>query len=425
MSVAELAPKSVQRGPAPAGPIRVALVGCGAIAEQMHLPVLTGHDTLKLTALVDRNAERARWFAQGYGVPHVLDDAAGLSRELVDAAIVASPAFHHAPCTIDLVRKGIHVLVEKPMATSLADAEQMVAEADAAGVALSVGFFRRLYPSLQLMKGLLDSGWAGAPQRLMVEGGGMYNWSAATLGNMRRELAGGGVLIDFGSHMIDLMFALFDEPADVLDYRDNALSGIEADCTIDLRVRHAGRPVDGRVELARTRELGSRIVVECEGAMLEFQVNERFRIRVTPLGTEIVDPLSGEPREFWFDAAWRDGAGDEPWYATFGRQYGDWIAAIRTGGEPALSGRSALAASRLIESCYGRPRPMDEPWVWRGIKSPAAATAASNSHAAPPPVHVAGREGRVLVTGASGFIGGRVVELLRLRDKRDVSRRRP
>ncbi len=139
MSVAELAPKSVHAASL-AGPIRVALVGCGAIAEQMHLPVLTGHDTLKLTALVDRNAERVRWFAQGYGVPHVLDDAAGLSRELLMRRSSRRRRSTMSPCTIDLVRKGIHVLVEKPMATSLADAEQMVAEADAAGVVLSVGF---------------------------------------------------------------------------------------------------------------------------------------------------------------------------------------------------------------------------------------------------------------------------------------------
>src|SRR3972149_2525838 len=123
--------------PPQANPIRVALIGCGAISEQMHLPVLAGHRVLKLAALVDRDRARAQRFAEGYGVEHVFEDAAELSRETIDAAIVASPPFHHAPCTIDLVRQGIHVLVEKPMATNVADAERMVAEAERAGVGLS------------------------------------------------------------------------------------------------------------------------------------------------------------------------------------------------------------------------------------------------------------------------------------------------
>ncbi len=402
--------------------IRVALIGCGAIAEQMHLPVLAGHRTLQIAALVDRNKERAQKFAIAYGVPTVLDDAEQLNRELVDAAIVASPAFHHAPCTMDLVRKGLHVLVEKPMATNLRDAEQMVAEADKAGVILAVGFFRRLYPSLQLMQGLLDSGWAGRPQRFLVEGGGMYNWAAATLANMRRDLAGGGVLIDFGSHMIDLMFALFDEPVELLSYQDNAIGGIESDCTIDLRIQHAGQAIEGRIEMARTRNLGSMIRVECENATLEFHASERFRIRVTPKGTRLIDPGTGKARDFWFDAAWHNGATDEPWYATFGRQFDDWIHAIQSGTQPILSGRSALPTSRLIEQCYryAPSKRMDEPWVWHDIPVDANTRSPSHSPSEVPAVHVTGREGRVLVTGASGFIGSRVVELLRLRDRRLV-----
>src|SRR5262249_43202759 len=160
--------------------------------------------------------------------------------------------------------------------------EAMVRAAEEKGLVLCVGFFRRLFPSIRLMKSLLDSGWLGAPRRFLVEGGGMYSWAAATLGDMKKELAGGGVLIDFGSRMIDLLFALFDEPAEVLDYHDNALGGVESDCTIRARAQHAGEPVEGTIELARTRQLSNRIRVECERGALEFDVLERFRVRVIP-----------------------------------------------------------------------------------------------------------------------------------------------
>ena len=189
----------------------------------------------------------------------VVADAAELRREDIDAAIIATPPFHHAPCAKLLMQRGIHVLVEKPMATSYADAEAMVRTAQEHGVVLAVGFFRRLLPSLRMLKALVDSEWLGRPIRFDGQGGGMYAWGAATLGNMRKDWAGGGVLIDYGSHLLDMLHFLFDGPGEVLDYRDNALGGIEADCSLRLRLGHHGAPVEGSVEVARLRNLANRI----------------------------------------------------------------------------------------------------------------------------------------------------------------------
>src|SRR5579875_2882350 len=141
------------------GPLRIALIGCGAISQQIHLPILAGHEEIKLAALVDRDTGRARELAKGYGVETVLGDAGELHPDDIDAAIVATPPFHHAPCTIALLRRGIHVLVEKPMATNYADALAMVEAAEETGMVLSVGFFRRLMPSMRMFKALLDSRW--------------------------------------------------------------------------------------------------------------------------------------------------------------------------------------------------------------------------------------------------------------------------
>src|SRR6187549_1833241 len=118
------------------GPIRVALVGCGAVAKANLLPVLAGHERLAVAALVDRDAARARALGDAYGVQEILTDIAALDAKTVDAVVLATPPAHHAPATLALAAKGLHVFVEKPMATSLTDAHAMVEAADAAGIQL-------------------------------------------------------------------------------------------------------------------------------------------------------------------------------------------------------------------------------------------------------------------------------------------------
>src|SRR5436190_4796968 len=92
-------PRAVGGGAAQekAGLVRVALVGCGAIAKSLHLPVLAGHEGVELAALVDRDVARAGELARGYGVPAVLADVNDLDPRRIDAAIVATPPQHHAP----------------------------------------------------------------------------------------------------------------------------------------------------------------------------------------------------------------------------------------------------------------------------------------------------------------------------------------
>lgn len=396
--------------------IRLALIGCGAISQQMHLPVLAGHEGIELAVLVDRDKQRAQEMADGYGVMSVLTDAADLDPDLIDAALVATPPFHHAPCAIELMKRGIHVLVEKPMATSYEDAAEMVRTAQEHQMVLSVGFFRRLNPSIRLMKSMLDSGWLGRPTAFHVEGGGMYNWAAATLGNMRRDWAGGGVLIDFGSHMLDLMFALFDEPAEVIECRDNSHGGVESDCTIRLRAQHQDRAVEGVVELARTRALGALIRVECERGTMEFQVNERFKIRIIPSDLTLTDSFTGKPRGYWLDASWEGESEETEWYETFRTQIDDFVEAIQTGREARLSGDSALATARLIQQCYDQRQPMEEPWVTSPVVGCRASVIGGGIHGQ----QDGSKRKRVLITGATGFIGSRVAEVFSLQHGWDV-----
>jgi predicted dehydrogenase/nucleoside-diphosphate-sugar epimerase len=396
--------------------VRVAVIGCGRISQELHLPILAGHERIRLAALVDRDLQRAQDLAKGYGVARVVTDAAELDQEEIDAAVVATPPFHHAPCAIALMRRGIHVLVEKPMATSYADAAAMVQAAEESGVMLAVGFFRRLMPSMRMLKALVDSAWLGRPMGFQVEGGGLYDWPAATLGNMRKDWAGGGVLIDFGSHMLDLLHYLFEGPAEVLEYRDNALGGIEADCSMRLQFSHGGRAITGTVELARTRKVGNLIRIACERGTMEYQISQRYQIRITPYDLQLTDPLQGRPCACSLQANWVDEP-ETPWYETVRAEIDDWLHAIHTGHEAQLSGRSALPTVKLIDDCYCQRLPLAEPWVdaaWSDERVALSEQKLSSLGATLNAQRSTPR--RVLVTGASGFIGCRVAEILALRD---------
>ena len=93
----------------------------GAATRELHLPVLAGHEGVRVTALVDRDAGRARELARAYKVETVLTETAALDRSVADAAVICTPPSHHAPGSIELAGRGLHVLVEKPMAVEVSN----------------------------------------------------------------------------------------------------------------------------------------------------------------------------------------------------------------------------------------------------------------------------------------------------------------
>jgi predicted dehydrogenase/nucleoside-diphosphate-sugar epimerase len=378
-------------------PLRVALVGCGAVSRENLLPVLAGHEGMLLAALVDRDEKRAQELAQAYGVSQVLSDAGALDREHFDAVILATPPAHHAPATLACISKGLHVFVEKPMAITVADAQSMVDAADRAGVTLSVGLYRRFLPSVQLLRALIERREFGRPIAVDAEEGGPYGWPLASLDLLKRSSGGGGVLIDLGSHVIDLVTFVLQARATLDGYQDNDRGGIETDCLLQASLETESGSVPLRLELSRTRELRGSIKIECEHATLELvraNFNEVFVHRHQNAG-------SGESIQF--SAAW---TAHTPFvgYEAFRREVDDWVTAISQGTVPVLSGRSVVPVVGLIEDAYRNKTALTEPGDVSVVT----------------PVVGAAHRKRVLVTGAGGFLGGRAVEMLRDRYGWDV-----
>ena len=384
------------------------------------MPVLAGHDGVTVTALVDRHLARAEEMARAYGVPRAAADMDAVLDE-VDAVVLATPPAHHAPATIALAARGKHVLVEKPMAITLADAEAMVEAADRGGVVLAVGLYRRLLPAVRLLAALIEQEAYGRPLSVDIEEGGPYGWGLATLDVLTRAGGGGGVLIDIGSHVIDLLFGVLPGPAHLTRYADNARGGIETDCEAELVVSHKRGDVPVRLELSRTRELRGSIRVTCEQATLELLRGNFTQIvvhktaqglpRRSPEGAEAGAGLEARggfaASPFHVTTEW---AGQLPHngYDAFRAEIDDWITAIATRTSPVLSGRSVVPVVALIEACYATRTSLPEPWIDAGL------------HGQTPAVHASPARRRVLITGAGGFLGGRAAEVLSQRYNWDV-----
>jgi predicted dehydrogenase len=134
---------------------RVGVVGCGLIAQVMHLPYLTElSDRFEVAALCDIRETVAAGCAERYGVPRVIARWEDLLREPLDAVLIATSG-DHAPIAIEAARAGMHVLVEKPMALSSAGAEEMARAAERAGVCLMVGTMKRYDPAYERLAELL------------------------------------------------------------------------------------------------------------------------------------------------------------------------------------------------------------------------------------------------------------------------------
>jgi predicted dehydrogenase/nucleoside-diphosphate-sugar epimerase len=374
--------------------LRVGIVGCGTVAEQFHLPILAGHERLRLAAVVDRDADRAKRCAQAYGVDVWRTDATELP-DGIDAVVLASPPFHHAPGAIALMRRGIHVLVEKPMALNLREAEEMCRVAQQQGVVLSVGVYKRLLPVTRMLRSLVDREQYGRPLRFSMEWGGLGGFASATLAMLKKDFAGGGVLIDLGSHVFDQLAAVFGGTPEIEDYQDDSHGGIEADCEVTVRFARASASVPGTIRLSRVRNLSNTLRIECEQAILEVAVSERFAVTVRPIDPE-VEPFSVRGLL----------PADVSWYESYRAEIDDFVDAIREGRQPELAGRSFLPTMSAIEACYRQRRPLTTPWI---DEMPRRSVRRANS----------GKR-RVLITGGGGFIGGRVCEILALRDQWSV-----
>ena len=190
-------------------PVKYGIIGCGAIAQRRHIPELAANPAATVVAICDPVPGRAEEVAQKYGAQPFRRHTDLLATADIDAVVVCGPNYLHAPQTLDAFKAGKHVLVEKPMACTRAEAKTMIAAGKKAGKFLMVGQNQRLAPAHQKAKQILKTGVLGKVLtfRTSFKHGGPDGWSidGARSWFFQPAAAVMGVTGDLGVHKVDLM----------------------------------------------------------------------------------------------------------------------------------------------------------------------------------------------------------------------------
>ncbi len=179
--------------------LRVGIIGSGGIARAQHIPNYKRHPRAEVVAVADVDERAARLAADQFDIPNVYADYNELlARDDVDAVSVATPpAMHHDP-VVAAAKAGKHILCEKPMALTVAQCDEMVGAARAAGVRLMVGYQPRFSASWQAVRRLIDEGAIGTPHGLNIISVGKAAHPRAWF--FDPAIAGGGILMDWGTY---------------------------------------------------------------------------------------------------------------------------------------------------------------------------------------------------------------------------------
>ncbi|MEH7010172.1 Gfo/Idh/MocA family oxidoreductase [Neobacillus niacini] len=189
--------------------LRIGIIGVGGIAQGRHIPAfLQLNDICEITALSDVNIERAQETAEKYNISHVFADYHEVFSE-VDAVCICTPNKFHAEITIAAFEAGVHVLCEKPMALSAEECEAMVMASKKADKVLAIAYHYRFMTAAQAAKKAMQE--VGTPLVIRVQAlrrRKVPGWGVFT----NKDLQGGGSLIDYGCHLLDLALWLMGNP---------------------------------------------------------------------------------------------------------------------------------------------------------------------------------------------------------------------
>lgn len=227
--------------------IRWGIIGCGDVTEVKSGPALQKAQGSALVAVMRRDAAKAADYAKRHGVPRWYSNADELIHDKeVDAVYVATPPGSHAEYALRVAQAGKPCYVEKPMARSHAECVAMVEAFRAKRLPLFIAYYRRALPRFLKAKELIDDGVLGSIAGVTYRHARVFQPDAPYEWRLDPIHSGGGLLLDLGSHALDLLDFLLGSLSDVSGVAANFAGGLAEDATA-MSFRTAGGAVGAAI----------------------------------------------------------------------------------------------------------------------------------------------------------------------------------
>lgn len=324
--------------------IRIGMIGCGTIVKYRHAPQAAENPSVEIAGFFDANPEKSREMTKLYGGTAYAEVGDMLADAGVDAVMVCTPNFLHAEHTISALNAGKHVMCEKPMATSVSEAQAMIAAAKKSGKNLMIGHGLRFSATHKAAKALLDSGKMGRILSFKCTFGhaGPEQWSKESGPNIwffDRKMSSGGSVLDLGIHNADILgWFLKDSVAEVkamtstVDKRNSAgeLIGVDDNAVCLLRTRGG---ICGTLTTSWTyygyKE--NSFEVYCKGGVVRVYSDDKSRMIATGNDGETIEKCeAAEENQNVLDIFAED---------------------IIKGRKPTITGEDGMAALKIILAC--------------------------------------------------------------------------
>lgn len=353
-------------------PVRVGLVGCGKVGT-IHAAALRSLPEAEFVACCDAALDRAEAFAAKYGASRAFGDLDAMLRDGgVEAIVIGTPHPLHAAAAVRAAEAGVHILVEKPMAASLADCDAMLAAAKKSGVTLGVISQRRFFEPVARMKQAIDAGKIGTPALgVFIQ----YSWRDAAYYKSdpwrgKWDTEGGGVLVNQSPHQLDILLWLMGPAAEVSGHWANVNHpGVEVDDTAVATIKFKNGGL-GTITTSVAQKPGIYTKVHVHGSSgasvgVETDRGATFIAGVSGIAEPPLNDIWTVPGEEGKLAEFQ--AEDRARFATIdattvyhAMQISDFLHAIQERRAPSVSGEDGRAVVELFTAIYrsakdGRP----------------------------------------------------------------------
>lgn len=323
--------------------MRVGIIGAG-LQGRRRAPVLREFPDTELVVIGAAHLDAAHRLAERMGGCEVVEGWEPMvERQDLDAVIVCTPPHLHAEISVSAMRRGMHVLCEKPLTRTLEEAQGMLASARETGVTLKCGFNHRHHPGIQQAREWLDSGAIAEPLsircRYGIGGRPGYEkeWRADP------KIVGGGQLMEQGIHAVDLSRWFLGDFAEVSAFTANHFWKTEPleDNAFALYRTGSGAVAFIHSSLTQWKNLFSFELFGRDGYIAVEGLGGGYGTERAILGKrDFTAPFSEEVVEFrGEDRSWRE-------------EWKEFIAAIKDGREPLGNGEDGLEAMRLVHAAY-------------------------------------------------------------------------